>query len=73
MYYNFKNYNPKQIFLLSPSLDEWLSQNHLARFISEVMDQMDPSSLINSCRANGQGSAAYHPAMRPRSCCMLIV
>ncbi len=63
MYYNFKNYNPKQILLLPPSLDEWLPQNHLARFISEVVDQMDLSELISSYRANGQGSAAYHPAM----------
>ena len=63
MHYNFKSYNPKQILLLPPSLDEWLPQNHLARFISEVVDQMDLSELINSYRANGQGSAAYHPVM----------
>ena len=63
MRYNFKSYNPKQILLLPPSLDEWLPQNHLARFISEVVDQMDLSELISLYRANGQGSAAYHPAM----------
>ena len=63
MHYNFKSYNPKQILLLPPSLDEWLPQNHLARFISEVVDQMDLSELISLYRANGQGSAAYHPAM----------
>ncbi len=63
MHYNFKNYNPKQILLLPPSLDEWLPQNHLARFISEIVDQLDLSGLIKAYRANGQGSAAYHPAM----------
>ena len=63
MHYNFKNYNPKQILLLPPSLDEWLPQNHLARFISEIVDQLDLSKLITAYRPNGQGSAAYHPAM----------
>ena len=63
MHYNFKSYNPKQMLLLPPSLDDWLPQNHLARFISEIVDQLDLSKLITAYRPNGQGSAAYHPAM----------
>jgi transposase len=63
MNYNFRSYNPKQPYLLPPSLDDWLPQEHLARFISETVDQMDLSALIKAYRANGQGSAAYHPAM----------
>jgi len=63
MNYNFRSYNPKQLYLLPPSLDDWLPQDHLARFISETVDQMDLSALITAYRANGQGSAAYHPAM----------
>ena len=63
MNYNFRSYNPNQPYLLPPSLDDWLLQDHLARFISETVDQMDLSALITAYRANGQGSAAYHPAM----------
>ncbi len=63
MHYNFKSYNPRQKLLLPPSLDEWLPENHLARLISEAVDQMDLSELIKAYRENGQGSAAYHPAM----------
>jgi len=63
MNYNFRSYNPKQPYLLPPSLDDWLPQDHLARFISETVDQMDLSALITAYRSNGQGSAAYHPAM----------
>jgi transposase len=63
MNYNFRSYNPNQLYLLPPSLDDWLPQDHLARFISETVDQMDLSALITAYRANGQGSAAYHPAM----------
>jgi transposase len=63
MNYNFRSYNPNQLYLLPPSLDDWLPQDHLARFISETVDQMDLSSLITVYRANGQGNAAYYPAM----------
>lgn len=63
MNYNFRSYNPNQPYLLPPSLDDWLPQDHLARFISETVDQMDLSTLIMVYRANGQGNAAYHPAM----------
>ena len=33
MGYNFRDYNPNQLLLLAPNLDDWLPQQHLARFI----------------------------------------
>jgi len=63
MGYKSRTYNPKQPYLLPPSLDEWLPQNHLARFLSQAVDQMDLSIFRTRHRANGQGNAAYHPAM----------
>lgn len=48
-------------YLLPPSVDEWLPSNHLARFIVEVIDQLDLSKLTR-CYA-GRGSAAHHPAV----------
>lgn len=48
-------------YLLPPSVDEWLPQNHLARFVVEVIDQMDLSELTR--QYTGRGSEAYHPAM----------
>jgi transposase len=48
-------------YLLPPSLDEWLPQKHLARFVAEVIDGLDLSALIRSYR--GTGSASYHPAL----------
>ena len=47
--------------LLPPSISEWLAENHLARFIVEVIDQMDLSELVRQYA--GRGSAEYHPAM----------
>ena len=48
-------------FLLPPSVDEWLPQRHLARFVVEVIEGLDLSELEESYR--GSGSASYHPAM----------
>lgn len=48
-------------YLLPPSLDEWLPAHHLARFIAEVIEQLDLSRLTR--RYAGRGSAAHHPAL----------
>ncbi len=48
-------------YLLPPSVDEWLPQDHLARFVVEVIDQLDLSALVRQYA--GRGSDAYHPAM----------
>jgi len=58
---NFRSINRDTGFLLPPSVDEWLPQRHLARFVVEVIDRLDLSELENSYR--GSGSASYHPAM----------
>jgi hypothetical protein len=45
----FRPYNPARGFLLPPSLDDWLPQNHVARFISEAVDELlDLSDLYAS-------------------------
>ena len=57
----FIQYDRNQQYLLPPSVDEWLPEGHLARFIVEVIDQLDLSKLTR--RYSGKGSSAYHPAM----------
>jgi Transposase domain (DUF772) len=47
--------------LLPPSLNEWLPERHLARFVVEVIDTLDLSAMEKSYR--GSGSAGYHPAL----------
>ena len=47
-------------YLLPPSVSEWLPENQLARFVVEVVDQMDLSELVRQYA--GRGCAAYHPA-----------
>jgi len=58
---HFKPCNRYQQYLLPPSIDEWLPENHLARFIIEVIDQLDLTRLTS--QYSGKGSEAYHPAM----------
>jgi transposase len=56
-----------QPFLLPPSLQDWLPENHLARFIAEVIKELDLSSIYASYeRSDGRGVAAYHPALMVR-------
>lgn len=58
---NFRPINRDTGFLLPPSVDEWLPQRHLARFVVEVVEGLELSELEHSYR--GSGSASYHPAM----------
>src|SRR5579863_6305259 len=58
---NFRPIDRDTGFLLPPSVDEWLPQRHLARFVVEVIDGLDLSALCKSYR--GAGSASYHPAL----------
>jgi transposase len=48
-------------YLLPPSVDEWLPEDHLARFIVEVVDGLDVSALEKAYA--GRGIAAYHPTV----------
>jgi len=60
----FRTYNQDQLFLLPPSLKDWLKENHIARFISDVVDSLDLSTIINTYKHKDErGYPAYHPAM----------
>jgi transposase len=56
---NFRTIDRRTGFLLPPSVDEWLPEKHLARFVVEVIDGMDLRAMSGSYR--GSGSASYHP------------
>lgn len=48
-------------YLLPPSVDEWLPEDHLARFVVEVIDKLDLRELVGQYA--GRGSDAHHPAV----------
>ncbi|MBC7686315.1 MAG: transposase [Bdellovibrionales bacterium] len=57
---HFINTSHLTCFLMPPSVDEWLPQDHLARFIVEATDGLDLSKLVR--QYTGRGSRAHHPA-----------
>jgi len=48
-------------YILPPSLDDWLPENHLARFVLDVVSQLDLRPIVESY--SGRGSRAHHPAI----------
>ena len=48
-------------YLLPPSVDDWRPKDHLARFVVEIVDQLDLCEITRQYR--GSGSAAYHPTV----------
>lgn len=61
----FLPYQPNQPFLLPPDLRDWLPEDHLALFVSDVIDALDLSPIINVYNenvANG-GRPPHHPIM----------
>jgi transposase len=58
---NFRAIDRKSGYLLPPSVDEWMPEKHLARFIGEVIDELDLGRMSRAYR--GTGSASYHPRL----------
>ncbi len=58
---NFRPSDRDTAFVCPPSVDEWLPQRHLARYVVEVVEGLDLSEMVKAYR--GSGSASYHPAM----------
>jgi len=65
--YNFLPYAQDQQFLLPPSLHEWVEEESLERFVSDVVGHLDDegrlSAFYASYRTDGWGHPAYHPVM----------
>jgi transposase len=58
---NFRPIDRQTGYLLPPSVDEWLPERHLARFVVEVIDGLDLRAMSGDYR--GSGSKSYHPSM----------
>lgn len=60
----FRPYSADQTFLMPPSLRDWLPQDHLAYFLSDVVDQLELCEIIRPYElADWRGQPPYHPAM----------
>lgn len=59
----FRAYDPDQSFLMPPSLDEWLPQDHTARFVAEVVDEFLDLSVVYGSYVSASGAPPYDPTM----------
>jgi transposase len=67
MNFRFRECSLDQPMLLSPTIQDWLPENHLARFIADVAEQLDLSEILKEYRRrDGRGQEGYHPLMLTR-------
>jgi transposase len=62
----FRRFDPGQILLMPPSLDDWLPQDHLARFVAELVDEVLDLSAIRASYAEVRGYPPYDPRLMVR-------
>lgn len=59
----YRPYVPEQDLLLPPSLKHWLPDDHLAYFVSDLIDQVDLSAITRVYEDEERGYPPYHPVM----------
>ena len=59
----FREYDRDQMFLLPPSVKEWLPEGHLAHLIVDVVEQLDLTAIYKSHQGDGRGQPPYDPRM----------
>src|SRR5207302_9735986 len=59
----YRTYLPEQELLLPPSLREWLPENHLVYFVSDVVDQLDLSAIHAVYEKEKRGQPPYDPRL----------
>jgi transposase len=59
----YRVYEPDQLFLMPPSLREWLGEDHLAYFVSDLVDDPNLSEIEAVYEDEERGQPPYHPRM----------
>ena len=53
-----------QQLLLPPDLQDWLPENHLARFVAEIVGELDLQAIYRVyVKDTARGRQGFHPAM----------
>jgi transposase len=59
----YRTYLPDQDLLLPPSLRQWLGEDHLVYFVSDVVDQLDLSAIHAVYEQEKRGQPPYDPRL----------
>lgn len=60
---SFLSYEPNQTFLLPPSPSEWLAEDHLVYFVSEIIDRLELGKFYDRYEGDGRRNQPYDPAL----------
>ena len=63
MAYNYTSCDRETLFLLPPSLQEWLPEDHFVWFLLDAIQHMDLSPFHAAYREDGKGQKAHHPEL----------
>jgi transposase len=67
MHKRFRTYDLNQVYLLPPSLHDWVPEDHLARFVAAVTAELDLCAIESTYERNDRrGKPAYHPLLLVR-------
>ena len=62
----FRAFDPHQVLLLPPSLDDWLPQDHLARFVADLVDEVLNLGQVLADYTEKRGYPPYDPRLMLR-------
>jgi transposase len=60
---NVRGVDRDQLFLMPPSVADWLPEDHLAWFVLDVVGELDLAGFYAAYRDDGRGGAVYEPAL----------
>lgn len=58
---HFRPINRATNYLFPPSINDWLPEQHLARFVVDIVEQLDLKEMVHAYKGNGK--APFHPAL----------
>jgi transposase len=59
----YRPYDPDQLLLLPPALQDWLPEEHVIFFLSDLVDQLDLTAITTVYEQESRGYPPYHPRM----------
>ncbi|MBT2607186.1 IS1182 family transposase [Streptomyces sp. ISL-87] len=62
----FRAFDPHQVLLLPPSLDDWLPEGHLARFVADLVDDVLDLGPVLADYTEKRGYPPYDPRLMVR-------
>ena len=57
----YRPYEPDQLFLMPPSLTDWLPAGHMVYFVRSILDEIDLSPILSVYEDEERGQTPYHP------------